>query len=774
MKKGIIGLAILVIILLPGIILGNTISWTFCIDSLMQNPGENHFAYINLPVLNINRNFSIPIKTIYIETAGKLAESDFVTGEQKVVGRLPHEFSDFDNTTTGIDDIRKNSPLRMREKLNHAIYAIDEIMANGVICYAVSILPLTLDNDDNIILNGKISLAADARPMSHANIFSMARKEAASGDSVTPEDFNAATGIPLNCKLLIITSPQLAGSFKPLVDFKKIIGISTAVAMTDSIYVHYSGIDKPEQIRNYLKDFYSAGGKYVLLGGDNDIVPPRYLFYYNVNFIPSDSNDLMPSDLYYADMDGEWDKDGDGVWGEPSQDSPNLIPELKVGRLPVRKVQSVVNYCTKLIAYCSNPGNGNYEYLTKSLFFTADEMRDFPAGGQHHEISSVYPPNFMIDTFSTVETPSGDAPSPTNRDGLNSILKISEGFGIINILNHGRVDGFVVKSANYCEWPASYILTGPAISSHGSISGLTQNNMVSFYYSLACNVGGYDLDKIDGASSDVSLVEQLIAADSSGAVGMVANARWGWVYSSYLLQTSFMNHLFTDANGSPFDAMYLSWLEYPYFRDLIYGQNYFGDPTLKIYTDRPGRLDFTLQKGGNTEYLVQITDKGNRIANARVVLSKDGAIVRSGYTDDSGGWAFSYSFNNNLVYELTAIKDGYTIVREKYVPSIASDVDETDDNTPMEFQLDQNYPNPFNPSTTIDYSTPARANMAFEIFNILGQMIYRKEIMNQPPGQHIIEWNGMDQNNREVSSGIYFYRLTTGAFTQTKKMILLR
>ena len=774
MKKGIIWFAILAITVLPGIILGDTISWTFCVDSLKQNSGGNHFTYSNLPVLNINRNFSIPVKTIYIETAGKLAESDFILGEQRVIGRLPYQLSDFDNATTGIDDIRKNSPLRVREKLNHAVYAIDELTAKGTKCYAVSILPLTLDSDNNIILNGTISLITNVQPLSNVDVFSMAGKEAASGDSAMSEDLSAASGIPLNCKLLIITSPQLAGSFKPLVDFKKIIGASTAVALTDSIHAHYSGIDKPEQIRNYLKDFYSAGGKYVLLGGDNDIVPPRYLFYYNVNFLPSDSNDLMPSDLYYADMDGEWDKDGDGVWGEPSQDAPNLIPELKVGRLPVRNAQSVTNYCAKLIAYCSNPGNGDYEYLTKSLFFTADEMRDFPAGGQHYEISSVYPPNFIIDTFSTVETPSGDAPSPTNQDGFSSISKISEGFGIINIINHGRVDGFVVKSANYCEWPASYVLTEPAISNYGSISALAQNNKVSFYYSLACSVGGYDLDKIDGASSDVSLVEQLIAADSSGAVGMVAYARWGWVYSSYLLQTSFMNHLFTDAKGSPVDAMYLSWLEYPYFRDLIYGQNYFGDPTLNIYTSQPGRLDFALQKSGNSDYLVQITDKGNRIADAKVVLSKDGAILKSGHTNVSGEWIFSYSFSYDSVYELTAVKDGYTIVREKYVPSVASDVDETDDNAPTEFGLDQNYPNPFNPSTTIEYSIPARADMTIEIFNLLGQKLWEKEIMNQSPGGHIVEWDGKDRDSREISSGIYFYRLSAGALTQTKKMILLR
>ncbi len=151
---------------------------------------------------------------------------------------------------------------------------------------------------------------------------------------------------------------------------------------------------------------------------------------------------------------------------------------------------------------------------------------------------------------------------------------------------------------------------------------------------------GYDLDKLNGGSWDMSLVEQLIAADSSGAVGMIAYARWGWVYSSYLLQESFMNHLFTDAEGSPADAMYLSWLDYPYFRDLIYGQNYFGDPTIKIYIEQPRRLNLSLQKSDNNRYLARITDGNHQIGEARVILSKNGSILRSGYTNELGEWTF--------------------------------------------------------------------------------------------------------------------------------------
>jgi len=763
------------IIILPELVFGSSQVWRFTDDSIRQSTGEYLFRYNSLAQININKDFSLPVKEVYLETDKRLVDSDFLVIASRIIGRLPHELGEFDNGITGVDNTRRNSPLHSRERLGHAVYAIDELSDDGFMHhYAVTILPITLDKDDNLVFNSAISCAAETQSIAGPKkLFSM-RRLATNHDSAAPEESNGASGIPLNCCLLIITSPQLAANFKPLVDFKKIIGASTAVALTDSIYNHYEGIDKQEQIRNYLKDFYASGGKYVLLGGDDDIIPPRYLFYYNVDFQPSDTNDLMPSDLYFADLNGEWDKDGDGVWGEPTQDAPDIIPELMVGRIPVKTGEGISNYCAKEIAYCSNPGNGSYDHLTKALFFTADEMRDYPEGGQHKEIASVYPSNFAIDTFTTVETPSGEAPAPTNFDGAQSISKISEGFGIINIVTHGRADGFVVRSAEYCQWPMSYILTSWATGWHGTTENLARNNKVSFYYSLACNVGGYDLDMLNGASWNMSLVEQLIAADSAGAVGMVANSRWGWVYSSYLLQESFMNHLFTDANGSPTEAMYLSWLDYPYFRDLIYGQNYFGDPSINIYTSQPGKLRLSLRKRSDNLHVIEISSDSTPIAGAKVVLSRNGTIMKSGTTGESGNWTLSYAFNPSLVYEFTVVKSGYTVLRETYLPSIIADVNDGEDRVPSAFQLEQNYPNPFNPRTTIEYSIPARMEVTFEIYNLLGQKIYETGRASMAAGGHSIAWDGKDNSGREVPSGIYFYRLTAGEYCQTKKMVLLR
>ncbi|NQV18524.1 MAG: T9SS type A sorting domain-containing protein, partial [Armatimonadetes bacterium] len=85
----------------------------------------------------------------------------------------------------------------------------------------------------------------------------------------------------------------------------------------------------------------------------------------------------------------------------------------------------------------------------------------------------------------------------------------------------------------------------------------------------------------------------------------------------------------------------------------------------------------------------------------------------------------------------------------------------------------RNYPNPFNPSTTISFNHNAE-NAEISIYNIKGQKV-KKLICNQlSAGQHSVIWDGRDQDNLPVGSGIYFYQLTTANFEKTRKMILIK
>jgi hypothetical protein len=93
---------------------------------------------------------------------------------------------------------------------------------------------------------------------------------------------------------------------------------------------------------------------------------------------------------------------------------------------------------------------------------------------------------------------------------------------------------------------------------------------------------------------------------------------------------------------------------------------------------------------------------------------------------------------------------------------------------PRRFRLAQNYPNPFNPSTTIEYHLPRPAETSLEVFNLLGRPVMTIRLGRQSPGRHSIEWSGCDQTGRRVPSGVYFYRITAGVHSETRKMLLLK
>jgi len=103
---------------------------------------------------------------------------------------------------------------------------------------------------------------------------------------------------------------------------------------------------------------------------------------------------------------------------------------------------------------------------------------------------------------------------------------------------------------------------------------------------------------------------------------------------------------------------------------------------------------------------------------------------------------------------------------------------------PTRFDLSQNYPNPFNPTTLIHYSLPDRDregrphHTTLKVYNILGQVVRTLVDEEQVSGYYSVRWDGRDGLGKEVSSGVYFYRLKVKGdrlkVTKTRKMVLLR
>lgn len=139
------------------------------------------------------------------------------------------------------------------------------------------------------------------------------------------------------------------------------------------------------------------------------------------------------------------------------------------------------------------------------------------------------------------------------------------------------------------------------------------------------------------------------------------------------------------------------------------------------------------------------------------------------YADNSfaDGWSF-WEFNKNLMMGILS-----------WLAPKSEDVTSVKDNLhnsalPTSFRLYQNSPNPFNSSTAIKYQLPKPSHVRIEIFNIIGQKIATIVDRKQNAGYSIVHWDGKDTRGQSVGSGVYFIKMSTDAFTQSNKILLLK
>ncbi len=103
-----------------------------------------------------------------------------------------------------------------------------------------------------------------------------------------------------------------------------------------------------------------------------------------------------------------------------------------------------------------------------------------------------------------------------------------------------------------------------------------------------------------------------------------------------------------------------------------------------------------------------------------------------------------------------------------------SDITDSDIPVASRYSLAQNFPNPFNPNTTIRFEMKERAHVTLKVYNVAGQLV--KTLVNgvRDVGPNQVTWKGLNNNGSPVASGVYFYKMETTNFSQTKKMIMLR
>jgi hypothetical protein len=90
-----------------------------------------------------------------------------------------------------------------------------------------------------------------------------------------------------------------------------------------------------------------------------------------------------------------------------------------------------------------------------------------------------------------------------------------------------------------------------------------------------------------------------------------------------------------------------------------------------------------------------------------------------------------------------------------------------------DYALEQNHPNPFNPTTSIRFTLPAAGAYTLTVYDIAGRSVWKSNGSGSV-GPNSVVWNGVDSRGSSVASGVYFYKLTSGTFSQTRKMTLMK
>ena len=152
---------------------------------------------------------------------------------------------------------------------------------------------------------------------------------------------------------------------------------------------------------------------------------------------------------------------------------------------------------------------------------------------------------------------------------------------------------------------------------------------------------------------------------------------------------------------------------------------------------------------------------------SRYVICNGGGWVASGSNGHFGcigqpvSWLVSYG--STFVHRI-----GF--LHEWMWPPMGDAVGDEVSEIPNHFDLRQNYPNPFNPMTTIRFDLPDDRQVRVEVFAIDGRRVATLVDDALPAGYHEVIWNA----GSEVASGVYFYSIQAGDFTETKKMLLLK
>jgi len=360
----------------------------------------------------------------------------------------------------------------------------------------------------------------------------------------------------------------------------------------------------------------------------------------------------------------------------------------------------------------------------------------------------------------------------------NQIL-LKAGTIIFNNMNKTPYDGYSPE----IKMAQQFKVTGGNVFIH-EVSLLLKNNEdagiemfnVSIYSDDADNVGSFVAIIYNGRVSDLDnsysefIINNTNSFDSNLPIELENNTKyWIAVESEYLPVTPWWAYT-TDNTGDGDGFLPRAMWESlggmnDYYNNKPYKMKITADNVLPVEL-----ISFTLQKRGQTNDLMWVTATEVNNYGFEIEKSSDktewlniGFVKGHGNSNSPKEYVFSdydTPLYNKVYYRLKQIDTDGKYQYSKIIES---------ENLPAIFSLSQNFPNPFNPTTTIKFSLPQAEFVTIKVFDILGNEVEILANKVFEAGEHSLTWNA-----KNLSSGIYFYNLSSDKYNETKKMILLR
>jgi hypothetical protein len=593
----------------------------------------------------------------------------------------------------------------------------------------------------------------------------------------------------------IITSDELVPSFLPLVEWLTDKGVPATVVSVSHTLHHFPGVDDAERMREYIRyGWKTCGTIWVLLAGDSGWVPMRKGSAVDGETPPppSDRTDenTPPSDWYYTDLSGEWDYDGDGRFGEPTQDRPDLYPEVFVGRVLVRTPQEVSNWAEKELQYeqiCSSDLD-----LMKECTWTYDQNSRPPlVPNLAPGTTALFPAHF---TFHYLN--SGDAHT--------CVLYHDAGAGFTVHYNHGACRDFCPNS-NPWQKVWSY-WDGQRTVFNDGVNNIQNAGRYGMVYSISCYCAAYDPnhypqhgrpDLIENLPSDTCVADALTDAYATkGAVAYLANTRFGWPSGSSYLFREFCRQLF-GAEG-PFSLAGIEaaskillgtvpGVSYKWY--VSHAHNLFGTPEFEPWINAPGTFEVEhpdyIPVGVTTPFTVVVRTAGQTgLAEVRVCLHKDGDVYAVGWTGADGTVTFLVTPATEGILEVTCYKPrpstDFSVCYDQYLPkqttcrvgieALRGSAGEAT-SLPRMVSLATEKIARRGGGTVIRYGLPENSSVRLELWDVSGRHVGTLVNRYESAGDHAVD---ADQLDAALSAGSYYVVLLAGGERRTAKLALVK